>query len=273
MSSGKVIIAGVFVLVATAAMLLRSFPIPVPDREIVVRGAPDSVTDQLVGRRTSVAKAGTNGADARALYPVSAKALSPADERRYLQAPPLSKEEVKSVKKLFETFFRNSRGKNSLNKLIRELRMSGLDPVMARDFNPYTGKMLTIRTNEALEGTRYFHAQFFADDSENKEPFRQHLSFEIRPSPDAMRVAQKIVEEKLGKALGTPIRVRKDEGHEWVEWKKDGESIWIQRLGAEDLNHDPLNARTIEDIGTVRAAVELIPSEGHDDRHGAGTVH
>ncbi len=276
MRGRSVIIGAALVLVATATLLLRSSPLPVLDRNLPTGEANPVVTDSLESRDSSIAKTGaeetsmdpsaaTDEASAsvstavkRALGGLAARALEPGEDKAYLQAAPLSKDEVKSVKKLFETFFASPRGKDNLNKLIRQLRLNGLDPEMARDFNPYTGKMLTIRTNEALEGTRYFHAQFFQDDETGKDPVRQHLSFEIRPSPDCMKVGQEIVEAKLGKKLGTPTSQR---GDEWIEWKKDGESIWLQRLGRNDLNADRLNARTIADIGTCRAAIEQIPAE------------
>jgi hypothetical protein len=282
MRSGKVIITGVLVLTATAAILLRSAPLQVADREIPGAGSPGAVIDSLAGRDSAIGKSSVSGAagsldgaresGATARDP-GAESLAPgsdADPKAYLQAPPLSKEEVKSVRTLVGTFFKYQRGKESLNKLIRELRMNGLEPVMARDFNPYTGKMLTIRTNEALTGTRYFHAQYFEDSDQNKEPFRQHLSFEVRGTRDAMAVTRKIIEENLGKKLGTPVGVR---GDDWVEWKKDGDSIWIQRMGPEDLKNDPLNARTAADIGTLKVAIEQIPDEHHDEHPGAGSVH
>lgn len=269
MRSGKVIIAGAFVLVATAALLLRSSPMRAPDRMLGNAGS-QTAEDQLSNLDSSVSKPNSDDASAernadqstapdsltRALGVMSPKSAFAANDKAYLQAPPLSKAEVKSVKTLLSTFFKYQRGKDSLNKLIRELRMDGLDPVLARDFNPYTGKMLTIRTNEALEGTRYFHAQYFEDSDQNKEPFRQHLSFEVRASSDGMQVVKKIVEDSLGKKLATPVRVR---GDEWVEWKKDGDSIWIKRIGADDLNNNPLNARSAEDIGSLRIAIEQIP--------------
>jgi|GEM_PF-2166449 len=280
MRSRKVIIAGALVLVATATVLLRSSPLTVHDHALE-GSAAITAADQLSGRDSAASKpagadasaeagvspAGVDSTITRALGVVSPKSAFAANDKAYLQAPPLSKAEVKAVRTLIATFFKNHRGKDSLNKLIRELRTEGLDPVLARDFNPYTGKMLTIRTNEALPGTRYFHAQYFEDSDQNREPFRQHLSFEQRPSSDGLQVVQKIIEEHLGKKLSAPVRVR---GEEWVEWKKEDESIWIKRLGAEDLNNDPLNARSPEDVGSLRVAIELNPEVEGTEVHSGG---
>lgn len=258
-------------LAGTAFFLLKMGPEPVADRELPVPTATDAEVSALHGHLTGEdthehEEAPAAESDDRAA-PDSKKVIGAIDSvnridasqaQAYMKTPPLSAVEKKSVETLLGTFFSHSRGKQSLNKMMQELTAAGLDPVVAKDFNPDTGKMLIIRTNEALPGTRYFHAQYFEDDDQNKEPFRQHMSFEIRNSPDCMSVARKMVEARLGKKLGQPTRVR---GDEWAEWKKGGESIWIQRLAAQDLSHDRFNARTGADIGTCRVAIEQIP--GH----------
>ncbi len=274
MRSKKVIIASFLILSVTAVLLLRSSPPQVEDQEVPLADSEtglSSSASKLQGETTAEDALREEASEKmQGLGNLPNKALGESQAKAYLQAPPLSKEEVKSVRKLVDIFFKYQRGKDSLNNLIRELRMSGLDPVVARDFNTFTGKMLTIRTNEALEGTRYFHAQYFEDSDLNKEPFRQHLSFELRPSRNSMEVVKKIIGEKLGQKLGTPARVR---GDDWVEWKKGDDSIWVQRLGAEDISSDRHNARTAEDVGSLRIAIEQIPDEDIDRIPESAHVH
>jgi len=242
----------------------------VEDAEIPVSSPPNSAVDDAAVKERFSAIEAAEGGNAKptqeagrgpgAVYKNTSLIQKSAEpDQSYLQAPPLTQAEVKSVRKLIDLFFKYERGRNGLNDLIRELKVNGLDPVIAKDFNPHTGKMLTIRTNEALEGTRYFHAQYFEDDQLNKEPFRQHLSFEVRPSPDCVKVIREQVESSLGETLGKPTNER---GDSWVSWKIGGDSISIHRLSALDLTGDRFNARTTADSGTCVATIEQIP-EAH----------
>lgn len=180
------------------------------------------------------------------------------DDKAYLKEPPLSAKEIKSVKTLVSTFVKYDRGRAGLNSFIKELTDAGLEPLMAKDENPYTGKMLVVRTKGALEGTRYLHAQYFEDDDKNKEPFRQHISFEIRGSPNCMSEAKAAIEGMLGKKLGTPVKPPTDS---WVEWHVDGYSWWIHRLTLDDIPNNPYNARTKRDVGVCEVAKQQIPEE------------
>ena len=146
--------------------------------------------------------------------------------------------------------------------LVKDLDKAGLKPVVSQDFNEDTGKMLIMRTNEVMEGTRYFHAQYFED--ENKKPFLQHMSFEVQPAPDAMDNATRAIEKAFGD-LGKPDTEKSD----YRKWKTDnGYVVWIKKMGKEDLKGDPYNAYTKDDVGTIRVAVEEDPhAHGDDDEH------
>jgi hypothetical protein len=134
-------------------------------------------------------------------------------------------------------------------------------PVVTQNFNPDTGKMLIVRTGEALPGTRYFHAQFFED--ENKQPYLQHMSFEFRPGPDAMDKAVKAVESQFP-GLGKPSIKNAD----YIQWQtKNDYIVWVKRMSAEDLKDDPFNAHTKADAGTIKAAVEQEVHDHEDDSH------
>lgn len=193
------------------------------------------------------------------------------DPDAYKKAPRLSEKEKKSLQTVLGLLFAPSRGKIALNNFIQALDAAGLEPVVAKDENPYTGKMLTIRTNRSLPGTRYLHGQWFQDESSNKEPFRQHFSFEVRPSPDCMSVAKTMIEQLLGKKLGTP----KQSSDSWAEWDlDDGQVVWVKRLlEKEDLQNNPYNAHTMKDRGTCWVSNEMKPDEHDDEHRKAGGVH
>ena len=207
--------------------------------------------------------AGTSG---RASVPGAAAGAAekpaPVDPDAYKKAPPLSEKEKSSVQTLLAHFARGERGKAALNGFIENLDKAGLKPVVAKDENPYTGKMLTVRTDEALEGTRYLHAQYFQDESANQEPFRQHISFEVRPSPDCMNTARQMVEKLFGNKLSAPST----RGEDWIEWKVDGHyTIWVKRLGPADLADNRFNAHSPADVGTCWVAKEQEPHDGQDE--------
>lgn len=264
-------------LVLVGLVLLKSGPAPVKDELLPDPHNPDSLvvgsalTDSLLSTSAAPGKPGAE-AEARALdaavtplpggaagegLPKGFGRLEPGQEKAYLQAAPLSRKELASVETLLKSF-KLGRGREALNKLVRHLRTQGLDPLIAKDSNPSTGQMLNIRTGEALEGTKHFHAVYVEDESRNKDPFPQHLSFETRATGDCMARAEALLKKVYGGQLGEPVRRR---GDEWVEWKVGDYSVWIHRLGLDDIRHDPFNARTLEDLGNCKAAIELIPEE------------
>ena len=261
-------------LVLAGLVLLRSGPAPVKDELLPDPLNPDAVlADSVLATSAAPGKPDSDaGVQARALdaavapLPGSAAGeglpkgfgrLEPGQEKAYLQAAPLSRKELASVETLLRSF-QLGRGREALNKLVRHLRTQGLDPLIAKDSNPSTGQMLNIRTSEALEGTKHFHAVYVEDESRNKDPFPQHLSFETRATADCMAKAEQLLKKVYGAQLGEPVRRR---GDEWVEWKVGDYSVWIHRLGLDDIRHDPFNARTLEDLGNCKAAIELIPED------------
>lgn len=175
-----------------------------------------------------------------------------SDPEAWKNAPALSKTEIASVQKFINLAFRFAKPTEKPSALLNELAALKLAPVATQDFNDHTGKMVIIRTNETLEGARYFHAQFFED--ENKRTYLQHLSFEIRPSPDAMDRAVKMVEEKLGAKV---VPLQAPNSHYALYKAPNDYIVWVKRLEYDDLKDDPFNARDPEsDVGTLRVAIE-----------------
>lgn len=182
-----------------------------------------------------------------------------------LRTAPLTAAEEKSIATLLKVITEYPLKKKSAEQLISELKDLHLKPKIAQDFNPDTGKMLIIRTDEALEGTRYFHAQLFED--ENKKTYFQHLAFEVTPAPDAMEKAKAYLQQNG--FSGEPVQVR---GDSYLLWKKEGYIGYIKKMSAEDIRDEiasPFNAYDIKtDVGTVRCVIEIdVHPHGDQDGH------
>lgn len=138
--------------------------------------------------------------------------------------------------------------------LVQKLTEAGLKPLVVQDFNDVTGKMIVVRTEETLPGTRYFHAQYFED--ENKQPFLQHMSFEFRPGEKSLDQAIAAVQKAFPKNIGPVQKCTRDYG----AWEYGEMTAWCHELGEQDIqNDDPNRARSKEDIGAVKCAIEQNP--------------
>jgi hypothetical protein len=169
-------------------------------------------------------------------------------------ASPQSTEQA-SLKVMVKTLCTFAVGQKNLDDLVGHLKSNDEDPVIVRDSIPYTGDMIIIRTNHPPDGTRYFHAQYF--EGKGGKQFPQHMSFEFKPGPDAMKQVTSAVQDSC-EGLGRP-RSQKDD---FVEWDRgNGYVMWIKRLGPQDLENNPFNAYTAEDAGSIRVAIELNPEE------------
>lgn len=274
MRSRIVIIGGVAVLMLAGLAVLKTGPEPADDGVLSNPGAAGYVVDSVKGASSSPERPadpaqglasvspGRDGAQLQGqALPSGFGRMEPGQEKAYLNAAPLSEKELRSVNTLAATFFKYGRGRSAMNKLLKALEDAGLEPVLAKDSNPHTGKMITIRTGEALEGTKNYQAQYFQDESARQEPFPQGRYFETRATPDCMQKLRELFE----KQLGPPLKTR---GDEWVEWTKGDETIWVHRIGVEEISHDPFNARTLADLGSCRVGKELIP-EGDEHGHSA----
>lgn len=160
-------------------------------------------------------------------------------------------QELRSLRDLTKTLFVATQTPRKMNELVEFLRTSRQEPVVTVDENAETGRMTIVRTKAPFPGTRYFHAQYFSD--ENEQPFVQHMSFEYRPGAKAFDEAQSAVKGSFGN-LGKPTFQNRD----FVQWSVgEGYVVWIKRMGRRDLEDDPFNAYTPNDIGTIRVAIEL----------------
>lgn len=161
-----------------------------------------------------------------------------------------------SLKKMTAVLFEYTSAEKKIEDLVNELKSTDQEPFLVRDKNDETGEMIILRTKSPLPGTRYFHAQYFTD--ETGQTFPQHMSFEFRASPEALNQAIQAVRAAFPN-LDKPT----DESRDFIQWDLDeAYVIWIKRLGAEDIEENPFNSYSQDDIGSLRIAVELAP-EGH----------
>lgn len=161
------------------------------------------------------------------------------------------RQELRSLQDMTKTLFVATQTPRKMNELIEFLRTSRQEPVVTTDSNADTGRMTIIRTKAPFPGTRYFHAQYFSD--EGGQPFVQHMSFEYRPGAKAFDEARSAVKKSFPQ-LGKPTFQNRD----FVQWSVgEGYVVWIKRMGRRDLEDDPFNAYTPNDIGTIRVAIEL----------------
>jgi len=199
----------------------------------------------------------------------NAEASSPADQMREENPnstlatkplPPLSPEESKevlaSLNKMSGILAEFTGEQKTLENLVAALKAQRQEPFIVKDKNEYTGEMTIVRTKNPPAGTRYFHAQYFTD--ENNERFVQHMSFELRPSVTAMNDAIKAVQTAFPN-LGQP----ETQTNDFIQWNLGtGQVLWLKRLGQDDIADNPFNAYSESDIGSIRIAVEL-ELEGH----------
>jgi hypothetical protein len=190
-------------------------------------------------------------AEAAIRSPASTSAAIPVAEAK-LSDTPLNESERKSISALVSLISRPEEVGKSPRALFDALGQAGLKPVAAKDSNGYTGTLWTVRTDNALPGTRYFHAQLFGEG----ETHMQHVSFEIRPGADSMDAAIELVRQ-ANPDLSRPEIDRAD----YVLWKKQGgKVISVRRLNAEELRDSRFNAHAPEDEGTIWVTSEDEPS-------------
>lgn len=168
---------------------------------------------------------------------------------------PLSEIEVASVNYYVDTFLALHGDRISPQALQKNLDRAGLAPKEYVNSNDSTGKMVIVRADGTIPGTRYLHAQFFEDGEGGY--IAQHISFEIRPSPNSEEIAMDAIQRAFG-GVGDPTY--SSEG--FKEWKtKNCKTIWLKVAKTkEDLEDDVFNAHSYPaDLGMTTVAMEDDP--------------
>jgi|GEM_PF-6691807 len=174
----------------------------------------------------------------------------------------LNRREVESVATFLHSFSSFANESLRHDEWFHQLKNLGLEPEIAENSNEDTGRMLIIRTEKSMEGTRYLHAQFFED--ENGDLFPQHLSFEIRPSSNSEQIALQKIQDIFG-GIGEPTSQSKG----FREWKtKNCLTVWMKTMSKEDFENDPDNAYEYpQDVGSIKVAQELDPHCHESEPH------
>jgi hypothetical protein len=170
-----------------------------------------------------------------------------------------SERERRAMDAYAKAFYVFSHNEQKPETLVKKLAEAGLKPLVVQDFNDVTGKMIVIRTNETLPGTRYFHAQYFED--ENKQAFLQHMSVEFKPAEDSL---DKAVAALQAQYPGSTPRKCSDD---FIAWESGARTVWCNQFRTkEDLEVDEPNRAYSypEDINTTRCAVEINPHPQDD---------
>lgn len=214
---------------------------------------------------TSTSSAGTTNpaASQPTAAPANGTPAAKSEEAAKLAATPLSKEEVKSVKMMATAMVQYMDPKFGNPDLLKDaMTKAGFKPTVAKDFNPYTGKMIIVHCENPPPGTRCCHAQYFED--EHKKPFLQHMSFELRPSADGMNQAVAALNEAIRpqgkKPVGAPTK-KSDTLAKW-DLKDNFEATILKLENPDDLKGDPFCAHEIpDDLGTYKVMVEMVPDK------------
>jgi hypothetical protein len=157
---------------------------------------------------------------------------------------------VKNIQQMTQTL-KQAALQSSLQTTLDQLQKLQLQPSLYQDANPETGTLSVVRTEKPLPGTRYFHAQYFSGDKQ--KPFLQHMSFEIPPNKESLRVAAQAIKDTFG-----PLPQAHTQTANMIAWTWKGKyTVWALKLDKDSLVSDGFNAYTAQDEGTVRIAVEL----------------
>lgn len=147
----------------------------------------------------------------------------------------------------------------TLEKLVTRLVEYGVEPEISHSTNSETGDQFNLRTKNPFKGTRNFKALYFG--SAGITPFPQHLSFEFRPGPTAMKDAVSAIEQAFpntGKAV--------EENETFRKYKlADDYILWVKKMSSQDLADDPDIVYDPADAGTIRIAIEPEIHEGESD--------
>lgn len=150
-----------------------------------------------------------------------------------------------------------------LDKIVQTLKDLGLEPIVTRDANPYTGSLTMVRTNNPFRGTRNFHAQYFGEEN-GANTFIQHMSFEFKPGAQALSDAIEAVR------INFP-NVKDQEPFQTEQGSlrfilPNGYVVHVKKLTKEDISEpNPFQAYEPGDEGTVRVTLEI--DESHDEPH------
>lgn len=190
----------------------------------------------------------------------STKKVSPEETPLYPQGP-LSVQEVESVNSLVKTISQAIAQRSNSNNFMKAVQALNLKPKFIDEGTTAVGSMVTVRTHDALEGTRYLHAQFTG--VKNNADYLEHVSFQIRPGSNSFQKAVEILNQFLPKTKKV-----KESSSDYVLYNTDdGYVAWAKIATREDLKSNKYNASSKEDVGSVIVTIEQEIHDMDEDGH------
>ncbi len=184
-----------------------------------------------------------------------------SEESETLRKTPLNEKELRSLSQLSTLIFQGSKNHSNTLSYTNAIKALGLKPSPIVDENPYTGRMTILRTENALEGTRYLHIQLSGNSA--KDEVAQHTSFQLRPGADSFQKAVSVVEKNLPKAAKI-----KESGEQYRSWiLPECYEARVHAMDMDDLQSSKYNAVSKEDIGTINVVLEQDPHCGEEHSH------
>jgi len=183
------------------------------------------------------------------------------EETPTLSEGPLSTQEIESINNIIKTISQTIAKKLNSNQFMKAIQALQLKPKFIDEGSNALGSMVTVRTHDALPGTRYLHAQFIGE--KNNAHDLQHISFQIRPGSNAFQKAVEILNQYLPKN-----KTVKESDSDYVLYNtEDGYVAWAKIATREDLKANKYNASSKEDVGSVIVTIEQEIHDMDDDGH------
>lgn len=183
------------------------------------------------------------------------------EETPLYQQGPLSTKEVESVNNIVKTISHAIAKKSHSNDFMKAIQALHLRPKFIDEGNNALGSMVTVRTHDALEGTRYLHAQFTGE--KNNADYLQHVSFQIRPGSNSFQKAVEILDQFLPKNK----KVKESFSDYILYSTDDGYVAWAKIANRDDLKSNKYNASSKEDVGSVIITIEQEIHDMDEDGH------
>jgi len=193
--------------------------------------------------------------------PTTQTSVKTEDDAPLYPQGPLSVQEVESVNNMVKTISQAIAKRSNSNQFMKAVQALHLKPKFIDEGSNAVGSMVTVRTHDALDGTRYLHAQFTGE--KNNADYLQHVSFQIRPGSNSFQTAVEILNQFLPKN-----KVIKESASDYVRYNTDdGYVAWAKIATRDDLKSNKYNASSKEDVGSVIVTIEQEIHDMDEDGH------
>lgn len=154
-----------------------------------------------------------------------------------------------SLNNMLGTLLLMEKSGHNPDQLMSDLAKLDIATQLTKHSNPDTGEMALVQSMDLTGSAYHLHAQYFGQN----DFLLQHISFEIKPG---IKSLESLIQDIRARSpsLGAPDI----QTPTFVQWQlSEGKILWIMVLDKEDLQSNPFYDYTVEDIGTMRIAIEL----------------